>query len=115
MQHRITYAGEFDASHQVGSEWPYCTDHLHGHKWQVFIDFHFDPMNPVYPSKDLDGLLGELVERNLNDMIRPASPTPLGLAGWLMERLLPRYKVDYVEVTYNGWGATVKSDDVRRK
>lgn len=115
MQYRLEYQTVISASHQCGSEWPECSEHLHGHDWDIDIEIDYDPLEPRWWESYVDDVMVEINERHLNDMIRPSQPTPFGLANWIMQRLMPNMPVLSVSTRCGRWSAKVIADEVRRK
>lgn len=112
MRHTTTVMVPFEAGHQLddpdGCRW------AHGHRWtvsvtvegtldakKVYVVDHHYLRNTVF------GVVAELVDRNLNDMLPGVRTTPEGLAIYFRERLallIPR--IVAIEV---GMGDEIKS------
>lgn len=86
---------EFDVGHDQVEGFPPCRYDGHGHRIRVRVSAHgtFDPRTGrSYRidelERDLDSLVSELAGRHLAKMMPGATPTPEGLATWILERLV---------------------------
>lgn len=87
----------FDAGHVLPED-PQCSAEGHGHSWQVMVEVTGDLNVQRGRARGSDGLetaletlVSELNGRSLNKMMPGATPSPNGIALWVMERLSLKY------------------------
>ncbi len=93
MDYTVQIEDTFDAGHVLDSP-PECA-RQHGHRYRVEVGMvlRFEAsrrqVTDTVPLKSaIRDICAELDGRHLNDMIPGVVPTPDGIAGWFMERLL---------------------------
>lgn len=101
----------FAASHKLAGH-PDC-EKMHGHSYHVSLTWNGSPVgNFGYPVEDVTraaacGIVFELRNRHLNDMMPAGIPSVSGLAAYLLERtkMLGVSKVEVHESDTNAEGA----------
>lgn len=118
MKFKSTVVAEFDAAHAVEGHFGGGN---HGHAWEVSVTVEggLDPKTiQVVASDELRAALwvviGELANRDLNDMLPGIVTTPEGLALYIRERLILDWpRIVNVTVKMGDWAEVSIEGDIR--
>ncbi|HEX5016493.1 MAG TPA: 6-carboxytetrahydropterin synthase [Actinomycetes bacterium] len=97
MELSVTVSAHFDAQHRI-ADYPPCAD-PHGHSWTVeaTVSGDLDPKSGWVPGstfleQDVRLMAEELNRSDLNVLLPGTVTSPLGIAGYFLERLALRFQ-----------------------